>query len=133
MAGQVADRILIDTSVLIEHHRKVRKDQSWLYQLAGTGASLLLSPITVFEFMCGADAAKRGQFAAVLEAFEVAPVTREVAYRAAEVFGELRTANQLVPPSDLLIGATALVQGIPLATLNRKHFARIRGLVLVEQ
>jgi len=33
---------------------------------------------------------------------------------------------------DLLIGAIALHENIPLATLNKKHFQRIPGLELLE-
>src|SRR5512138_2111885 len=101
MAGQVADRILIDTSVLIEHYRKARKDQTWLYRLAGTESAMVLSSISVFEFMCGADRSRRAQFVQMLEGFDIAPVTAEVAHCAARIFVELRAGNQLVPPSDL--------------------------------
>ena len=41
-----------------------------------------------------------------------------------------RNRKQLDTP-DILIAATTLVNGLPLATLNRNHFERIDGLRIV--
>ncbi|MFN4253575.1 MAG: type II toxin-antitoxin system VapC family toxin [Saprospiraceae bacterium] len=46
---------------------------------------------------------------------------------------KLIKTNQQIGISDLLIGATAKAHNLKVATLNRKHFARIEGLVLVER
>jgi predicted nucleic acid-binding protein len=37
----------------------------------------------------------------------------------------------MIDLADILIGATALTHDIPLATLNRKHFERIKGLEII--
>jgi predicted nucleic acid-binding protein len=45
----------------------------------------------------------------------------------------LRSSNELLPPPDLFIAATAMVHKLPLATLNIKHFERVSGLVLLDR
>jgi tRNA(fMet)-specific endonuclease VapC len=37
----------------------------------------------------------------------------------------------MIDLADILIGATALTHDIPLATLNTKHFERIKGLEII--
>lgn len=37
----------------------------------------------------------------------------------------------MIDLADILIGATALTHDIPLATLNIKHFERIKGLEII--
>ncbi|WP_418884486.1 type II toxin-antitoxin system VapC family toxin [Cognataquiflexum rubidum] len=48
---------------------------------------------------------------------------------AIEVYASLKKQNKLIDLADLLIGATAKNHRIPLATLNKKHFQRIEGLM----
>jgi len=38
----------------------------------------------------------------------------------------------MIDLADILIGATALAYNIPIATLNTKHFDRIKGLDIVK-
>jgi len=47
------ERLLIDTSILIDHLRKTQKDKTIFYQLASQ-CDYLISAITEFEFAIGA-------------------------------------------------------------------------------
>jgi predicted nucleic acid-binding protein len=47
------------------------------------------------------------------------------------IYQELKAKNKLIEIPDILIAATALVNNIPLATINKKHFNRINGLHLL--
>jgi predicted nucleic acid-binding protein len=38
----------------------------------------------------------------------------------------------MIDLADLLVGSTALTHNIPVATLNKKHFERIKKLTLIE-
>ena len=38
----------------------------------------------------------------------------------------------MIDLADILIGATALTYNIPIATLNGKHFNRIKGLEIMK-
>ena len=48
----------------------------------------------------------------------------------AKVYGDLYRRGALVPDADVLIAATALVEGRTIVTNNREHFARIGGLTV---
>ena len=49
---------------------------------------------------------------------------------AAETFRELKRRNTLIEFRDILIASAAISERIPLATLNTKHFERIKALNL---
>lgn len=56
------------------------------------------------------------------------------AYKEAAVYAGIRkqltSAGEPVADMDLIIGATAIANGLILATLNMKHFEKIKGLRL---
>lgn len=60
----------------------------------------------------------------------VLPLDRKAIETYARVKAELQASGSPVGEFDLLIGATALANGLKLATLNTKHFAKIPGLVV---
>jgi tRNA(fMet)-specific endonuclease VapC len=43
----------------------------------------------------------------------------------------LKATNKLIEVPDIFIGATALSNNMKIATLNKRHFERIAGLVIV--
>lgn len=49
-----------------------------------------------------------------------------------DTYKALKPKNALIELADLLIGATAISNSVPLATLNKKHFERIPNLVLID-
>jgi predicted nucleic acid-binding protein len=53
------------------------------------------------------------------------------AEKASEIYRELKIRNKMIEFRDILIGATALMHGIPIATLNIKHFERIAGIQII--
>ncbi|MGH3086118.1 MAG: type II toxin-antitoxin system VapC family toxin [Rubrobacteraceae bacterium] len=88
-----------------------------------------LSVITRYEILRGLKArnAKRQQ-----EAFErfcaadtILPLSDEVVSRASEIYADLYRRGELIGDADILIAATALVEGYDLATNNERHFERI--------
>ena len=66
-----------------------------------------------------------------LEAVDVVPLDDA----ACRVFGEerarLREEGNLIGDMDILIGATAVRNGLTLLTNNRRHFERMQGLNIV--
>ncbi len=54
------------------------------------------------------------------------------AVRASRIRRQLRKEGALLPDNDILIAACALQHGEALATNDAAHFARIRGLKLVD-
>jgi tRNA(fMet)-specific endonuclease VapC len=60
----------------------------------------------------------------------VFPLSDEIVVRAAEIYGNLHKRGALIEDADILIAATALVQGLELVTENPSHFSRIPDLVI---
>lgn len=52
-----ADRILVDTSIIIEFFRKKKKDESVLHDLLAGTSVLYISTVTYFELLSGAKSA----------------------------------------------------------------------------
>jgi predicted nucleic acid-binding protein len=59
------------------------------------------------------------------------PFNDAVAWRAAEIFNDLRKRGVMTGENDLWIAATALEAGGVLVTRNAKHFRDVRGLKVI--
>ena len=59
---------------------------------------------------------------------EVLPIADQVTVRAADIYADLHVRGQLIPDADILIAATALENGLVMATNNVDDFGRIAGL-----
>ena len=62
----------------------------------------------------------------------VYPYTKDTAMLAGKLDGEQQSQGVVLPFADLLIGATALVLGYSVLTVNVRHFERIPGLTVVK-
>lgn len=60
-----------------------------------------------------------------LSAFEILPVTREIAVKAAEIDADLIKREEALSLADILIAATAINHNLILLTRNIEHFKRI--------
>jgi predicted nucleic acid-binding protein len=65
------------------------------------------------------------------ENLTILPFDSKTSQVAAKLFKELKQKNKLIAMPDLLIGATAFANNLPLATLNVKDFERIEKLELL--
>ena len=127
----VLPRILIDTSIVIEHLRKQNRRKSILYRIAD-GYALHVSTIVEFELYAGAtDRQKQHDIQEILSWCTLLPFTSDVAATAAALYRELRATNQLLEIRDIFIASTALTYTLPLMTLNLGHFDRIKRLQLL--
>lgn len=126
--------LLIDTSVLIDAERRNRSLSSNLGD-----DERAISVITASELLHGMHLAKDGSIRTrraafvegLLSALEALPITMAVARIHAEVWAELRSDGDLIGAHDLWIAATALSQGMAVATANVRDFERVPGLVVV--
>jgi tRNA(fMet)-specific endonuclease VapC len=124
---------LIDTDTLSEVMRgrdpRVRRRAAEYLAAHGRFA---FSVITRYEILPGLKAKQAARQVAAFEArcraSDVLPLSDAVVDRAAEIYGELHRAGQLISDADILIAATALVHGLPLMTNNAAHFSRVPGL-----
>jgi tRNA(fMet)-specific endonuclease VapC len=126
--------VLIDTSVLVDAERR---GQSLAEALGEQDRAI--SVITASELLHGVhrahSAAVRARRAAFVEhllsAIEPLPITTAVARTHAEIWAELENNGDLIGSHDLWIAATALSQGMDVATANVRDFERVPGLSLV--
>ena len=61
---------------------------------------------------------------------KIIPFESPMVVHACKIKRQLKTIGKQIDPLDLFIAATAIDAGLPLATLNRKHFEPIDGLEL---
>lgn len=123
------ERLLIDTSILIDHLRKTQKDKTLFYQFASQ-AHCLISAITEFEFSIGATPPNRQFTEALLARLEVLSFDSACVKTASAIYRDLKAKNQLISLPDIFIAATAVTHDLQFLTLNRRHFERIAGLKL---
>lgn len=124
--------MVIDSSIIIAFLRATNKKQTDLFKLKEKGETLHISSVTTFELYNGAkDDSKRADLNTLLQPFVNLSFDENVAIEAASIYLELKKSNQLIEFRDIFIAATAIVHKLPISTLNRKHFERIKGLRLI--
>lgn len=129
----MADKIILaDTSVLIDYFRKKDKSNSELFALFDEGYDFAISAITYFEIYSGATKAQIPFWENMLKRTKVLPIDELVARVSVDIDSILKRKRKQIAMADLFIAATAVATKLPLATLNKKHFDRVEGLVLVE-
>lgn len=124
-------KVLIDTSVIIDHLRKRDKPKSMLFTIADR-FDLFVSSITVFELYAGAtDERKKKDIENIISTAEVIPFSTDIAKEAGELYISLKKENRILEIRDIFIAATAATFNLPIVTLNRDHFERIKKIELL--
>lgn len=126
--------LLIDTSVLIDAERR---DHSLSSNLGDDDRAI--SVITASELLHGVHRAKDGTVRTrraafvegLLSALEALPITMAAARIHAEIWSALQDDGESIGAHDLWIAATALSQGMAVATANVRDFERVPGLNVV--
>ena len=123
----MAERLLLDTDVLIEYLRGREEAIEYLEELT---SDLYLSVISVAELFAGvkSDEEERSLQQFFL-AFVVLPVTERVARRGGLYRRDFRPSHGS-GLADALIAATAEENGASLVTFNRRHFPMISSVTV---
>ena len=95
-------RILIDTSVVIDHFRKQNKEKSLLYELSKVN-TLFLSAISKFEFLVGTKKSQIRQTEKIIEGFYILSFNSNVADIASDIAKKLKTKNKIIEFRDIFI------------------------------
>lgn len=120
--------MVIDTGIFIEHLRAKDKFKTSLY-LIPENTELFISSISLYELYMGATTKeKENDIVLLTEDLQVLPFTDSVSIKAAQIYHQLRTGNKMIEFRDIFIAATCLVYELPILTLNKEHFKRIKGL-----
>lgn len=129
--------IILDTDVIVQGERGAFGLVDWL--ASRPNDEFEVAAITVAELWHGVEratgahrAARELYVKAVLETFPIIPYTEQTAYEHARIWAELEAAGKMIGFYDLIVGATALERGGRVATFNKRHFAQIKGLGIIE-
>lgn len=123
------ETVLIDTSILVGLARNEAAADAALARV--DDALQVICDVVLSEMLDGArNEAEHDRFFTYFnKSFEILPLTMEVSLRFREILrstGKDRGKHL----ADYLIAATAIAHGVPLLTLNTKHFKGIKGLQL---
>ena len=99
---------------LREHHRFTFSILTRYEILRGLKAKDASRQESAFEYFCGANT--------------VLLLSDDIIVQAAAIYADLHRRGELIGDADILIGATALVQGFRVVTNNVHHLSRIKGL-----
>lgn len=125
---------LLDTNVLSELLRK-RPNPRVIGRLRKIPTEeLLTSVVSITELRFGAARVPSGEKLwtrianDVLSRVRALPFDEQEAITAGNVLADLESRGERIGIEDVLIGATALANGLTVVTRNLQHFARIEGL-----
>jgi toxin FitB len=130
-------KILVDANVLSEP-TKPSPDPRVVDWLRVNEAAIAVDPIIVGELRYGILLLPRGRRRAALEQWfdegvrriECLPWELDTGLRWAQLIARLRAVGKAMPIKDSLIAATALQNGLALATRNRADFEKAGVLVI---
>lgn len=122
----MADRLLFDTSILIDYLRNL--DEAVEYMESRT-EPLLLSTMVVAELYAGVRDAEREPLATMLGAFYIHPVTESIAEQGG-LFKRDYQPSHGTGLADALIAATARAAEARLVTLNERHFPMLDDVIV---
>jgi tRNA(fMet)-specific endonuclease VapC len=123
--------LVIDTSIIIEFLRSKDKKVTSLY-LIPNDKTICITTVSIYELYIGAtDKIKWKDIKLLTEDLLTLPFDANVSMEAAKIYHQLRTDNKMIEFRDIFIAATCIINKIPLLTLNKKHFSRIKSLEII--
>jgi predicted nucleic acid-binding protein len=126
----MADRLLLDTDVLIDYLRGRAEAVAYLESLSGP---LVISAMTVGELYAGVrEGDERSRLETFLNAFEIVPLDSAIAARGGlyrRDYGKSHSTGL----ADALIAATAELSKARLVTLNDRHFPMLADVIVPYQ
>lgn len=126
------ERVLVDTSILIDYYRKTDKSKSAWVTLVRQGYEFAISVISKYEIYSGAMESQLAFWDIILQTVTIIPFDEVCVDTAVVINSNLKRKSKQIDLADLFIAATAVTHNLPLATLNRKHFDRIEELAVLE-
>ncbi len=129
--------IILDADVIISGEKRSFDLARWLASRAEE--QFEIAAITVAELWHGVErasvphrAARESYLKALLGVLPIVPYTEQTAYHHAHLWAQLESSGKMIGPYDLIVAATALERESVLATFNKRHFANVRGLKVIE-
>src|SRR5262249_36542461 len=129
--------MILDADVLIRGEKGHFDVSTWL--ASRIDDSFSVSAITVAEYWHGVERAdgihrsrRENYLKAMLAVLPVIPYTEQTAYVHAKLWAKLQAAGKMIGYYDLLVAATALERSCGVVSFNRRHFAKVPELDVIE-
>ena|SRR3990167_2750319 len=123
------NKILVDTSVIIDFLRRKDRKNTLLFKLARDKNQIYISIITHTELYAGKSVWERQDalkdLKILFSGIKILPLQEEVSKKAGEI-----KAHHNINLLDAIIASTALLSKLELVTLNTKDFENIEGIKL---
>jgi tRNA(fMet)-specific endonuclease VapC len=130
-----SSQLVLDTDILSLLMRKNSSVQAKAKEYLSEHSRFTISIITRYEILRGLKAKGAQQQAARFEDFcaksRVLAITDDVVLQAADIYADLYKRGELIGDADILIAASALVNGLGIVTNNVEHFRRVKTLEVV--
>lgn len=131
-----ATRTVIDTDILIDLLRNVKKVVGFLAEIEEKGNLLSTTAINAFELYHGAHKSREREHnllatRKLLNRLILLPLELRSAETAGRIYAELETKGQPIGLRDALIGAITLTKGHTIITRNVEHFQKITDLKVI--
>jgi len=129
-------RVVIDTDILIDLLRNVKKVLEFVGDMERKGWILSTTIINAFELYHGAYRSKKqaenlASTRKLLERLIILGMSLKSAENAGRVYAELEIKGQPIGLRDAMIGSIALTRSYALVTRNIEHLQKISGLSLI--
>ncbi len=129
--------IILDADVIIQGEKGSFDLRKWVasrpreqFEIAATTVAELWHGV---ERATGTHRTTRERYLkTILEFVPIISYTEQTANEHARIWAELEDTGKMIGFYDLIVGATALEHGSQVATFNKRHFARIKGLSVIE-
>ncbi|MGA9508425.1 MAG: PIN domain-containing protein [Candidatus Sulfotelmatobacter sp.] len=129
--------IVLDADVVIGGEKGIFDLRSWVASLPDD--QFEIAAVTIAELWHGVERAvepqrskRRRYLETIVSALPIVPYTEQTAYEHARIWAELQAAGKMIGAYDLILAATALERGSHVATFNKRHFAMIKGLHIID-
>jgi tRNA(fMet)-specific endonuclease VapC len=128
---------MVDADVIIRGEKGIFDLRTWFASQANE--QFEIAAITVAELWHGVErasgrhkATRRSYVEAIVQSLPIIVYTEQTAYYHARIWAELGSSGKMIGAYDLIVAASALERGSSVATFNRRHFAAVRGLTVIE-
>jgi tRNA(fMet)-specific endonuclease VapC len=128
-------QLVLDTDILSLLMRKNSSVLARAKEYLSEHYRFTISIITRYEILRGLKAKGAQQQASRFEDFcaknRVLSITDDVVIRATDIYADLYKRGELIGDADILIAASALVNGFAIVTNNEDHFKRVKNLDVI--
>src|SRR5215467_11745966 len=129
--------IILDADVVIRGEKGTFDFKKWV--ASRPNEKFEIAAITVAELWHGVERAsgphrtrRQNYIEGIVKSLPIVFYTDQTAYHHARLWAELESSGKMIGYYDLIVAASALERGSRVATFNRRHFASVKGLTVIE-